>query len=454
MRLIACHNGGHDFRPSYRAIGFFLSQLDQQPYISAFTATATPEVIEDICTLLAIDTEDVYVTGFKRENLAFSVLRGVSKSDFLKEYLQINQNQSGIIYTATRKDVDLLYDYFSSKGYSVGKYHAGLGEEERKSYQEKFLYDDCKIIFATNAFGMGIDKSNVRFVIHYNMPRNLEAYYQEAGRAGRDGDPSECILLYNPRDVQLQKYLIEQSALTPERKSQEYRKLQQMNDYCYSQRCLQSYITSYFGEDIADECGKCSNCKDDFEKVDITVEAQKIFSCIRRMNERFGSTLVAKVLKGSKDKRVLDFQFHKLPTYGLMKKQTEKSIVEMINMLVAEGYLSLTEGEFPVVKLTPSVLPVLKGEEQVFQRVKKQYETVVEDNELFEQLRQLRRDVAAREQVPPYIVFADSTLRELSQQCPTTRADMLRVKGVGEAKFEKYGFEFLQEIIKYQEKRG
>ncbi|MEA3319266.1 MAG: DNA helicase RecQ [Bacillota bacterium] len=437
---------GHDFRPSYREVGTFIKRIPGNPVITAFTATATEQVIEDIQTMLGITTNHTYVTGFSRDNLTFSVLRGQNKDIFLEKFLKANKGESGIIYATTRKEVDQIFSSFTKKGYKIGKYHAGLSEEERKDYQEDFLHDRLKLMVATNAFGMGIDKSNVRFVIHYNMPKNVESYYQEAGRAGRDGEESECILLFNARDIQIQKFLIEESIRSPERKMQEYKKLQAMMDYCYTQRCLQCYIVQYFGEDSEQVCGKCSNCSTDFVEQDITLEAQKIFSCVHRMNERFGALLVAKVLKGSKDKRIQQFRFDSLPTYGLMNSYTEKQLVDLINILIAEGYLILTEGQYPVVRLGARAVPVLKGQEKVLFKVKEQVRAVVEDNELFDRLRELRRNLSKEEGVPPYVIFSDSTLREMCEVLPRDETAMLEIKGVGSLKFEKYGTLFLREI--------
>ncbi|MTV47574.1 DNA helicase RecQ [Heliobacillus mobilis] len=441
---------GHDFRPSYLSIASLIADFAQRPRVAAFTATATELVTNDIVRHLGLIEPHLYVTGFDRQNLSFSVVRGENKKDFILKYISENKERAGIIYAATRKEVDNLYEFLRRKGITSGKYHAGLSDLERSSGQDAFLYDNIRVMVATNAFGMGIDKSNVRFVIHYNMPKNMESYYQEAGRAGRDGEPGECILLYSPQDTHIQKYLIEQSQMTPERKSMEYRKLQSMIDYCHTQRCLRQNILAYFGEEGPDFCNNCSTCNDAVEETDITVEAQKIFSCIRRMQERFGMSTVAEVLKGSKNKKVDQFGFHRLSTYGLMKEYKLKEITDMINILVSEGYLYVTEGQFPVVRLLDKAIPVLKGQEQVFQKTRKRTRKLQADSTLFERLRRLRKSIADKAGIPPYIVFPDSTLREMSDRCPTDRQSLLSISGIGERKLNQYGETFLAEIRDYQ----
>lgn len=440
---------GHDFRPSYRNVSTFIANLPNRPVIGAFTATATPEVKTDIADLLALKWPQVYITGFDRPNLSFTVMRGENKQQFLLQYIKANARQSGIIYAATRKEVDGLYELLRKKGYAAGHYHAGLSDEERMVQQEKFLYDDIRVMVATNAFGMGIDKSNVRYVVHYNMPKNMESYYQEAGRSGRDGEPGECILLFGPQDPLLQRFLIDKSVEHPERKQHELKKLQEMVDYCHTPDCLRQYILNYFGEFAAGPgCGHCGNCMAEGEQVDITVDAQKVFSCIYRMKERFGISVIADVLKGSKNKKVQQLGFDQLPTYGLMAERTLQDIKTLVQRLVATGYLRLTESEYPVVKLVPESFAVLKNETRVWQKVFTERQPVADDM-LFELLRVCRKKISEREGVPPFVVFADTTLRELSEHRPVELAAMRQIKGIGELKLQKYGSEFLAVITKY-----
>ena len=440
---------GHDFRPSYRNILNFTNSLRIKPIISAFTATATPEVKTDIINLLGLKQPNVFVTGFDRPNLYFSVLRGEVKDKFVIDYVKKHQDEAGIIYVGTRKDVDALQVLLEIKGIKAGRYHAGMTDEERNQMQEDFLYDNLSVMVATNAFGMGIDKPNVRYVIHYNMPKNMEAYYQEAGRAGRDGLSGNCILLYGPQDTQLQKFLISKSTESEIRQQLEYKRLQSMVDYCHTPQCLRAFILHYFGEfDVEEHCDNCSNCKLEGELIDITIDAQKVLSCVYRMHERFGVKMIAEVLKGSKSAKVKQFNFERLSTYGLMKERKLKDISDLILRLSAMQYLDITESQYPVVTLNELSWQVLRGQKKVWQKmviVKK----AKAKGELFEALRSLRKELATKEKLPPYMIFSDATLTQMATDKPTDLELMKNIRGVGEFKLQKYGEEFLTVIKSY-----
>ena len=440
---------GHDFRPSYRNILNFTNSLRIKPIISAFTATATPEVKTDIINLLGLKQPNVFVTGFDRPNLYFSVLRGEVKDKFVIDYVKKHQDEAGIIYVGTRKDVDALQVLLEIKGIKAGRYHAGMTDEERNQMQEDFLYDNLSVMVATNAFGMGIDKPNVRYVIHYNMPKNMEAYYQEAGRAGRDGLSGNCILLYSPQDTQLQKFLISKSTESEIRQQLEYTRLQSMVDYCHTPQCLRAFILHYFGEfDVEEHCDNCSNCKLEGELIDITIDAQKVLSCVYRMHERFGVKMIAEVLKGSKSAKIKQFNFERLSTYGLMKERKLKDISDLILRLSAMQYLDITESQYPVVTLNELSWQVLRGQKKVWQKmviVKK----AKAKGELFEALRSLRKELATKEKLPPYMIFSDATLTQMATDKPTDLELMKNIRGVGEFKLQKYGEEFLTVIKSY-----
>ncbi|MDT2705304.1 DNA helicase RecQ [Enterococcus dispar] len=436
---------GHDFRPSYLQLAQEIKALPQRPAVIALTATATPQVAKDIESSLEIPANNKVQTGFARENLAFQVVKD-AKDSYLLEYLRVNDQQAGIIYASTRKEVERLYHLLKSKKIEVGYYHGGLTEAQRSAAQEAFLFDEIKVMVATNAFGMGINKSNVRFVIHAQTPGNIESYYQEAGRAGRDGLPSEAILMYAPQDLQVQQFFIDNSEMEIDYKQKEYLKLREMSQYAHTEMCLQRYILRYFGEDGPD-CGRCSNCLDEREVEEITLDAQKVLSCVKRMGERFGKALISKVLTGSKDQKISQWHFETLSTYGLMKDWSQKDVSQLIDFLTAAGYLIPTEGQFPLLKISNSGKKVLLGQQKVMRKaqvVKK----LAPDNELFEKLRQLRLELASKQNLPPYVIFSDKTLYELAEIQPQTTLEMLQIKGVGENKLKKYGAAFLELLQK------
>ncbi len=436
---------GHDFRPSYKLIAPFLARLEKRPVVLALTATATPEVQKDIADTLQIPDSRKIMTTFKRDNLSFSVLKGENREKFLVTFIKKNIEETGIIYVATRKSGESLHAFLQQNGIQASLYHGGLSPDERNRAQEAFLHDQVPVMVATNAFGMGIDKSNVRYIIHYQIPKNIESYYQEAGRAGRDGLESECILLFNAQDVQVQKFLIQSSA-NEERTGAEYGRLQHMVDYCHTEDCLQSYIVEYFGEDASEPCGKCGNCLDERTSIDVTKDAQMVLSCIIRTGRRFGKNMIAQVLTGSRNKKLLQFRFDELSTYNLMGNKSTKDVTQFIDYLVATEYITIKQGEFPYLDISEKGLDVLKNGTRVWKREAAEAKTVSHQHPLFGRLREIRKEIAVQEGVPPFVIFSDETLRDMCAKLPKSENDLLDVKGVGKLKKEKYGQAFLEAI--------
>jgi len=436
---------GHDFRPSYLHIHRILDYLPEKPLILALTATATPQVRDDICNTLEINQENTIMTTFERENLSFSVIKGQDRNAYLADYIRQNQKESGIIYAATRKVVDQLYEDLMKAGVSVSKYHAGMSDSDRNEQQELFLRDEVSVMVATSAFGMGIDKSNIRYVIHYQLPKNMESYYQEAGRAGRDGLDSTCILLYSSQDVQVQRFLIDQST-GESRFSNELEKLQNMTDYCHTEQCLQSFILQYFGEEPKEDCGRCGNCTDNRESIDVTRESQMVLSCMIRTNQRFGKQMIAQVLTGSKNKKVIEFNFHTLPTYGLLSNRSVKEVSEFIEFLISDELIAVEHGTYPTLKVTEKGKEVLLGKENVLRKERVETRQIVQDHPLFEVLREVRKEIAQGEGVPPFVIFSDQTLKDMCVKMPQNDSELLTVKGIGEHKLVKYGSHFLQAV--------
>lgn len=467
---------GQDFRPSYLKIVDFIRQLEKRPVISAFTATATSVVKDDIICVLGLQQPGVLVTGFDRKNLYFAVEKPRKKDAYALSYVEAHAGVSGIIYCATRKNVDMLYELLESKGVPVTRYHAGLGNEQRRQNQEDFIYDRKPVMVATNAFGMGIDKSNVRYVLHYNMPQSLENYYQEAGRAGRDGEPSECILLYSAQDVRINRILIENKEDNgvfdeEERRAIEERdgeRLRNMNYYCLTTECLRRYILRYFGEFMEQDCGNCSNCQQEFEQLDVTEQAVKIIRCIQELRQRYGINVIAGTLAGDNRAKLREYGVSSYESYGSLSELQETEIKQMLNQLLVERILRVTEDKYALLKLTAETQQVLNGSRRVIlKRAKAAAQQELPGKtgkapgsrksdilnsrglELFDQLRGLRTQIAREESMPPYIIFSDKSLVDMCVKAPLCKDEMMQVNGVGEHKYEKYGERFLQKIQEF-----
>lgn len=461
---------GQDFRPSYMDIAEFVNVLDKRPIISAFTATATQNVREDIICSLGLSNPYFLVTGFDRENLFFQVEKPQSKDRFILDYLDRHKGESGIIYCATRKNVDSLYTLLKKQNISVAKYHAGMSIEERKQMQDDFVFEYTSIVIATNAFGMGIDKSNVRFVIHYNMPSSMENYYQEAGRAGRDGLNSECILLFSPQDIIINRFLLEHkdfSEIDPTDamtiRERDIKRLQIMEGYCYTTECLRNYILKYFGEDPKRPCDDCGNCLRQFETIDMTDEAKKIINCIYESRGRYGKNIIMDTVLGAKTARLEEIGASKYKSYGVLESSNKTLLRRLIEELLLEGYIQT--GEYQILKLgdisklklkDTKVLVKITDEDKVINRKLKPKKNIKGMDsltssgfKLFDKLKELRLEIARAEKIPPYIVFNDKTLIDMCAKMPTTKSDMLNVSGVGENKYGKYGERFIAVIKEY-----
>ena len=460
---------GQDFRPSYLKIAQFIQSMPKRPIIGAFTATATREVKDDIISLLALQKPFVMTTGFDRKNLYFEVQKPVDKFTASERFLERNPNKTGIIYCTTRKGVEDVCDRLILQGYRATRYHAGLSDKERKINQEEFQFDKVQIMVATNAFGMGIDKSNISYVIHFNMPKNIESYYQEAGRAGRDGEPAQCILLYSKQDVSTNLFLIEKDKeneeLDPITRHEVLEKdrdrLKQMTYYCTTTDCLRAHMLRYFGEQSPNFCGNCSNCNANSKEIDITVEAQKIMSCIIRAGERFGMLTIIDILRGSKNEKIRNSHLDTLTTYGIMESVPKEYIRQVIEFLLVQSYIQATTDGYQVLKIQPKAYAVLRGQQSLHMRVLQQPDNMessvptsyVEiDEELFQQLKALRAKIAKVQSVPAFVIFTDAALRDMCIKLPQNLKSFLEVNGVGQTKANRYGERFIKLIQAYCQK--
>lgn len=458
---------GHDFRPSYCAVRDWIAALPKRPVVGAFTATATEKVKHDMMSLLGLQKERIFIGGFDRPNLYFRVVHARAKMNFTLSYIARHKDDSGIIYAATRKEVDRICDELNRRGIKAGRYHAGLSDAMRRSMQEAFTYDKLQVIVATNAFGMGIDKSNVRYVIHYQMPKNIESYYQEAGRAGRDGGPGDCILLFNRQDIMIQKFLIEQSTRDAKQQETEFRLLNAMVRYCEGNHCLRHYILSYFGEHPSwEHCDKCGNCDQETVEEDMTEQVRSICLCVDELKGRFGMTMVADVLKGSQNAKVRRYGFEGNSAFGMLGNFSLTEIRDIVRQCIDDGYLEQSDGKYPIVSLTADGREALGGHKRIIQqkrvvedvpaavpprRQKHRANAVDEDalRPLFDALRAVRRDLAKDENIPPFVIFSDATLWDMAALKPDSLDAMGDIKGVGSFKLHKYGRSFISAIQSY-----
>lgn len=438
---------GHDFRKSYGLIAEFIDNLRIRPVVTAFTATATEVVRKDVINLLKLRNPYIYIGSFDRENLEIKLYIEEDKLELVKDIIREREGESGIIYCATRKEVDGLYYYLKDLGYDVLKYHGGLKDSEKEFYQDEFLNENSNVMIATNAFGMGIDKSNIRYIIHFTIPKNIEGYYQEIGRAGRDGLSAKCYLFFNRADIRTLEYLI-YTTVQLNRKEIEIKKLQQMIDFCETKECLRAFILRYFGEqNIREYCTNCSNCLSNDELRDYTIEAQKVLSCVYRSKERYGISVLIDVLRGMVGPKIINDKLNQLSTYGIMKDYSSKFIRDFIKVLIEYGYISLRQGTYSMLQLNEKSYKILKSDLKVVLKLEADNEEKVLNNMLFNKLKLWRRDVAIQEGVKPYIIFSDATLIELCNKLPQNEEELLEIRGMGEKKFKKYG-EKLIELLK------
>ena len=467
---------GQDFRPSYMNIVKLVSRLPKRPIVSAFTATATTNVKEDIICVLQLANPNILITGFDRKNLYFEVKTGKKKDDALIEYIKEHETESGIIYCATRKNVEAVWELLMAKGIFAAKYHAGLTNEERKVNQDDFIYDIKPIVVATNAFGMGIDKSNVRYVIHYNMPQSMENYYQEAGRAGRDGEKSDCILLYSPQDVMINQFLLDSKEIRQDMdvedlqaiKERDLQRLRDMTYYCTTKECLRNYILRYFGEHVHGGCGNCSNCLTEYEEADVTQICIPIINAILETRQRFGINVIVGMVRGEKKAKLLSYRLDELKSYGTLKGVSESKLKQIIQEMLMSGILQATEDKYAILKCTEKADELLAGANRMVIKLLPEQEEKADEKsrarakkkrtsdvltsrglDLFEKLREVRANLARREGLPPYIISSDKTLIDMCIKLPFDKEEMLYVNGIGENKYEKYGKIFLQAIWEF-----